>query len=184
VDSSKKVQDLNCEVQDLLLEVVDRKPQVQDLMSTQANSAFYPQRYGNDLECRPNVIMLCGWMAHFTCGQARDLRVNCVIQFYKFLSRFCQTIIISTSTGPILSKFAGFVELWRCVNDLKLVFRFFKGRCRGNQFCGPNPGLIHRVGFACDSLDGGVRQEVQVRRWTQSNELTNQLTVTNRRLGG
>ena len=29
VDSSKKVQDLNCEVQDLLLEVVDRKPQVQ-----------------------------------------------------------------------------------------------------------------------------------------------------------
>jgi len=125
-----------------------------------------------------------GRMAHFTCGQARELRVNCVIQFYNFLSRFCQTIIISTSTEPILSKFAGFVELWRCVNDLKLVFRFFKGRCRGSQFCGPNPGLIHRVRFACDSLDGGVRQEVQVRRWTQSNELTNRLPVTNRRLGG
>ena len=41
-----------------------------------------------------------------------------------------------------------------------------KGRCRGNQFCGPNLGPIHRIGFACDSVDGGVRQEVQVLRWT------------------
>ena len=79
VDSSKKVQDLNCEVQDLLLEVVDRKPQVQVLMSPRANSAFHPQRYGNDLECRPNVIMLCGWgMKAGWLISLVDKRVSCV----------------------------------------------------------------------------------------------------------
>jgi len=42
---------------------------------------------------------------------------------------------------------------------------------------------IHRTGFACDSLDGSVRQEVQVLRWTQENQLTDQLTIINRQLG-
>jgi len=57
------------------------------------------------------------------------------------------------------------------MNDLKLVFRSPKGRCRGNQFCGLNPGTIHRIRFAWHSLDGGVRQEVQVLRWTETNQL-------------
>jgi len=39
--------------------------------------------------------------------------------------------------------------------------------------------IIHRTGFACDSLDGGVRQEVQVLRWTQANQLTDQLSDNN-----
>jgi len=30
--------------------------------------------------------------------------------------------IIATSTGPIFIKFAGLIELWREMNDLKLVF--------------------------------------------------------------
>ena len=45
---------------------------------------------------------------------------------------------------------------------------------------------IRRIGFACHSvgLDGGVRQEVQVLRWTQANQLTGQLAIIDRRLGG
>ena len=57
--------------------------------------------------------------------------------------------MISTSTGPIFAKFSLLVELWLRMNDLKLVFPSRKGRCHGNQFCGPSPGLIHiRVRFA------------------------------------
>ena len=59
-----------------------------------------------------------------------------------------------------------------------------KGRYHGNQFYGPSPGPIHRIGFACDLLDGGVRQEVQVLRWTQANRLTDQLTIIGGQLGG
>jgi len=72
------------------------------------------------------------------------------------------------------------------MNDLiKLVFRSRKERYHDNKVCGPNPGPIHRLGFACDSLDGGVRQEVQVMRgWTQANRLIDQFPVINRRLGG
>ena len=55
--------------------------------------------------------------------------------------------IISTSTGPIFTKFAGFVELWPWMNDLKLFFRCHKGRCRGNQFCGQNRPPFHTLEF-------------------------------------
>jgi len=43
-------------------------------------------------------------------------------------------------------------------------FQSHKGRCRGNQFFGFMLLLasIHRIGFACDLLDGGIRQDVQV----------------------
>jgi len=70
------------------------------------------------------------------------------------------------------------------MNDLKLVVRSLKGRCRGNQFLLVVLVSIHRIGFACDSLDGGVRQEVQALRWTRADKLTDQLTIINRRLGG
>ena len=70
------------------------------------------------------------------------------------------------------------------VHDLKLAFRSFKVRCCGNQFCGWNPSPIHRNGFACDLQDGDVREKVHVLRWTQANQLTDQLTIINRRLGG
>jgi len=44
---------------------------------------------------------------------------------------------------------------------------------------------VHKTGFACDAvIDGGVRQEVQLLRWTQANQLTDQSTIFNRRLGG
>jgi len=64
-----------------------------------------------------------------------------------------------------------------------VIFSIPEGRCRGNQFCGSNSDPIHRIGFARDSLDGGVRQEVQVLRWTQTNQLADQLIIINRRLG-
>ena len=44
-------------------------------------------------------------------------------------------------------------------------------------------GDVHRIGFACDSLDGGV-QEVQVLRWMQANQLTDQLAQTVRGTAG
>jgi len=33
---------------------------------------------------------------------------------------------------------------------------------------------IHKIGFAWRSVDGGGRQEVQMLRWTQANQLTDQ----------
>ena len=103
------------------------------------------------------------------------------ILFFFIFNDFVRPII-STSTGTIFTKFAGLVEPWLWMNDLKLGFRSLKGRCRGNQFCRPHPGPIHRNGFACDSVDGGVRQEVQVLRWTQASQRTDQLTIIYRRL--
>jgi len=54
-----------------------------------------------------------------------------------------------------------------------------------NNFVGfvDNLNSTRRIGFAFHSADGGVRQEVQVLRWTQADE-TDQLTVTDRRLEG
>jgi len=57
------------------------------------------------------------------------------------------------------------------MNDLKLVFRSLKESASGNEICELSPGQIHGIGFACNSLDGGVRQEVQLLRWTQANQL-------------
>ena len=69
------------------------------------------------------------------------------------------------------------------MNDLKLVFRILEGRFRGNQFLSVVSASVHRIGFACDSLDGGV-QEVQVLRWMQANQLTHQLAQTARGTAG
>ena len=33
-----------------------------------------------------------------------------------------------------IMKFAGLVDLWLCMIDMKLVFLSIKGRCHGNQF--------------------------------------------------
>jgi len=38
--------------------------------------------------------------------------------------------------------------------------------------------------FACHSTGGGVRQKVQVLRWTQANQLTDQLTILKYLTGG
>jgi len=43
-------------------------------------------------------------------------------------------------------------------------------------------GPIHRIGIACESVDGGVRQEVL--RFTKANQLIGQLSIINRRLKG
>jgi len=58
--------------------------------------------------------------------------------------------IISTSTRPIFAAFAVLVELRLWMNDLKLVLRSLIGRCRGNQFCGPNPDPIHTTRLVGD----------------------------------
>jgi len=76
----------------------------------------------------------------------------------------------------------------------EVSFWSLKGRCRRNQFCGPNPGPIHTPGFAWHSLGRRTtrkkcnccawrRKTNELIRWTQANQLTGQLTITNRRLG-
>jgi len=65
-------------------------------------------------------------------------------------------------------------------DDLKLVFRSLKGRCRGNHFLLALSFFSDRIGCWSHSLDGGVRQEVQVLRLTQANQLTDQLVIINR----
>ena len=45
--------------------------------------------------------------------------------------------IISTSSGPIFPKFAGLVDLWPYLNNLKLFFSIPEGTLL-NQFCGQN----------------------------------------------
>jgi len=49
-------------------------------------------------------------------------------------------------------------------------------RCRGNQFLLVLSAFIHRIGFAWHSVDGGVRQDVQVLRRTPANQLTRGVT--------
>ena len=39
----------------------------------------------------------------------------------------------------------------------KVSFGTLEGRCRGNQFLSVLSTSIHRIGFACHSLDGGTR---------------------------
>jgi len=46
-----------------------------------------------------------------------------LIYFFFIFSDFCRPII-STSTGPIFTKFESLVELFVLMNDLKLLFRF------------------------------------------------------------
>jgi len=48
--------------------------------------------------------------------------VSCLFSVFIYCSDFCHTNFISTPTEPIFTKFAGLVELWLWVNDLKLVF--------------------------------------------------------------
>jgi len=68
-------------------------------------------------------------------AQARRAYVS-LLFFNIYLFIYCLVRpIISTSTGPIFTEFAGLVELWLWVNDLKFPFRSLKGRCHGNQFC-------------------------------------------------
>jgi len=49
--------------------------------------------------------------------------------FLYFLNFFTISVrpIISTSTEPIFAKFAGLVELWLLMNDLRLVFFICEG---------------------------------------------------------
>jgi len=58
--------------------------------------------------------------------------------FQKIFSVISVRPIISTSTGPIFTKFAGLVDLWLWKRTEVILFRFLEGRCRVNQFCGQN----------------------------------------------
>jgi len=57
------------------------------------------------------------------------------------------------------------------LNDLKLVFDPERDVAVATNFMLVLSASIHRIGFACHSLDGGVGQEVQVLRRTQGKPI-------------
>ena len=77
--------------------------------------------------------------------------------------------IISTSTEPIFTKFAGLLELWPQMNDLKLFFRSLVGHCHGNQFC-----ISHDIRY---SSAAGIRQERQLLCRAQANILPDSMNA-------
>jgi len=57
------------------------------------------------------------------------------------------------------------------LNDLKLVFDPERDVAMATNFMLVLSASIHRIGFACHSLDGGVGQKVQVLRRTQGKPI-------------
>jgi len=80
-----------------------------------------------------------------------------------------------TSTGPIFAKFAGLVEPYLQIN-YEVSFPMPPGMLPWQPILLVlSVSLtIHKIGFAWRSVDGGGRQEVQMLRWTQANQLTDQ----------
>ena len=102
------------------------------------------------------------------------------------------TPIISTSTGPIFTKYAGLVERWRQMNDLTL---FFLSIPRGTLPWQPIfwtkstsiPHIVVRTTFARaappaydkkGSCYAGHRQTNYLMQWTQANQLTDNNKLT------
>ena len=88
--------------------------------------------------------------------------------FFVILNDFCQTNYLNIYRAD-LRQICRDGRTVAVDKGLKLVFRSLKGRCRGNQFLLALSAYIHGIGFAWHSVDGGVRQEVQVLRLTQAN---------------
>jgi len=81
----------------------------------------------------------------------REGLMFCCCCFYTF-SDFYKTNYLNIYRISIFARFAGLVELWTQMNDLKLFFRSLKGRCGGNKFYGQNQPPIHILYFAWHSL--------------------------------
>jgi len=62
----------------------------------------------------------------YNCAAEGGLNVLPLFHIFLFLTIFVRPII-STSTKPIFAKFAGLVELWLLMNDLRLVFFICEG---------------------------------------------------------
>jgi len=60
------------------------------------------------------------------------------------------------------------------MNDLELVFAILQGTLPWQPFLVLSAS-IHRIGFACHSVDGSVRHDVQLLRWMQVNQLTDSM---------
>jgi len=61
--------------------------------------------------------------------------------FFMIFLMITQRTIISGSAGPIFAVFHRMKAFWVQMIDLDLFFRYLKGRCHGNQFCGKNGKL-------------------------------------------
>jgi len=106
----------------------------------------------------------------------------CCFIFIQFLVISVRPVI-STSTGPSFTKFAGLVEVW--ANDLKLCFSISYGTLSWQPILRAkstsNPHLVVRVTFARAAppaydkkgyCNAGRKQTNYLIRWTQANQLT------------
>jgi len=126
----------------------------------------------------------------------REGLMFCCCCFYTF-NDFYKTNYLNIYRISIFARFAGLVELWTQMNDLKLFFSISQGTLRWQQILWAkstsNPHLVLRMAFARaappaynkkGNCHAGRRQTNYLIRWTQENQLSNRLTMMNRRLEG
>jgi len=94
--------------------------------------------------------------------------------------RSVRPIISAFSYRTKLHKIYGVDKTMTADEGFEVSFSISRGTLLWNQFLLGLSASIHRIRFACHSADGGVRQEVQVLRWTQANQITHRLTRINR----
>ena len=107
--------------------------------------------------------------------------------FLFIFNDFHQTKYLNTCRTDFYQICTRLLELWLQMNCLELVFRFLRDVVLATNVCWLQQ-LLSTKGFASHSVDGGLRREVQVLRWTQVNQFTeqkiDQSAITSRRLGG
>jgi len=114
-------------------------------------------------------ISFCNFSFRFPYSSRRRAYVLPVFHIY------LQYLFLMISVWPIiyLTDLPQICRVGRTVAANKrseLVSRSLKGHCCGNQFLLVLLASIHRTGFVRHSVDGGVREEVQVLHWVQVNQ--------------
>jgi len=158
------------------------------------NSRYGSEPWWQNHKYRPGYCY-----AHPICAIRRRGGLMFCCFFYKFnnISVIFVRPIISTSTGPIFTEFAGLVELRPQMNDRKLFFSIPQGTLPWQPIFWAkstfNTHLIVRMTFARAAPPAydlkrhccaGRMQTNYLTRWTQANQLIKQIKITNRRRGG
>ena len=147
------------------------------------NSSMWPHNSTASTGCFTLNALWFDLLAHRLCVKRRRgglMFCWCFFIFSCIYEHFIDSIkpIISTSTWPIFTKFAGLVELWQPILWAKstsfphLVVRM--------TFARAAPPAYDKKG----NCYAGRKQTNYLTGWTQANQLTDQLTISNRRRGG
>jgi len=110
----------------------------------------------------------------------RSRRRACVLPLFRIFNDFCQTNYLNIHLTD-LHRICIVGKTVTVVNDVKFVFDPSRDVTVAAKFC-----WFYRLLSSIHSsraIRGGVRQKVQLLRWMQANQLTDQLTIINRQLG-